>query len=50
MTLIQLQQAADKAIVNHDHGNAIKLLSKIIAKDPKDAKAFYNRGVVYANL
>jgi regulator of sirC expression with transglutaminase-like and TPR domain len=50
MTLEQLYQAVDKAEVEHNYDECVKLLSEIIAKQPRNTDAFNSRGLAYAKL
>jgi hypothetical protein len=49
MTPEQLVQAVNKAQAEHNYDECVKLLSEIIAKQPRNTDAFNNRGfLVYA--
>jgi hypothetical protein len=44
MTPEQLVQAVNKAQAEHNYDECVKLLSEIIAKQPRNTDAFNNRG------
>ena len=50
MTPEQLVQAVNKAQAEHNYDECVKLLSEIIAKQPRNTDAFNNRGLAYADL
>jgi hypothetical protein len=50
MTPEQLVQAVNKAQAEHNYDECVKLLSEIIAKQPRNTDAFNNRGLAYADF
>ena len=50
MTLDELWQEGNGTVNSLDYDRQIEVYTQIIALDPDDANALYNRGVIYSNL